>query len=151
LPGIKIGTDWLFRKDKIDAMLDNHSEPARAVALVQAIHETIKTNPVTAVPVQAPPNVVIVSRHPGVTEWVYQHYPQYRGAPTYGFANRAQIENKIVLGPLPFRLAATAKMVGIIELPRRDVTRRGDDELTAKEMDEAGATLVWYKVTKVEK
>jgi CRISPR-associated protein Csx16 len=89
---------------------------------------------------------IIVSRHAGAIEWlrrrgiegdVLSHvdYPQV-------------VRGKLVVGNLPFHLAAEAEVVGVIEMPDLPAEARGRD-LSADEMESYGARLAWYKVEKI--
>jgi len=92
------------------------------------------------------PETVIVTRHAGAVEWL-------EGICVYGrviaHATADDVRGKIVIGALPFHLAALATRVGIIDLPGLTAEQRGRD-LTVEEMNAAGAALVFYTVNEVE-
>jgi putative CRISPR-associated protein (TIGR02620 family) len=144
LSGFKIGREWRFRPEDVDIFLTK-----------LLTKRTTPAPPKPAAPIPPPAPVakisdyaVIVTRHYGAVEWVRKHLPEYDDAPVIGFAARPEVMGKIVIGALPFRLAYLALKVGIIELPNLSSDQRGTD-LSAEDMEEAGARLVWYSVKKI--
>ena len=87
--------------------------------------------------------VVIVTRHSGVIEWLAER--GITGEVIAHITDPGQIAGKIVIGALPLHLAALAERVGSIDMPGLRADQRGQD-LTPEEMDGAGAALSWYEV-----
>ena len=85
---------------------------------------------------------VIVTRHTGLVEWLSQHNISGQ---VIAHATADDVRGKIVVGALPFHLAALAARVGVVDMPRLRPDQRGQD-LTPAQMDEAGASLSWYVV-----
>ena len=85
---------------------------------------------------------VIVSRHAGAIEWLRR---QGITGTVIEQANVADVRGKVVVGNLPLHLAAAAHQVGSIDLPGLTREQRGKD-LSAEEMDAAGAVIRWYVV-----
>ncbi|GIV04077.1 MAG: hypothetical protein KatS3mg015_2907 [Fimbriimonadales bacterium] len=90
--------------------------------------------------------VVIVTRHAGAVEWLAR-----RGitGTVIEHASPDDVHGKIVVGVVPLDLAALADEVWVIGLPHLPVEWRGRD-LTADEMDEAGARLTHYRVSRTD-
>lgn len=86
---------------------------------------------------------IIVTRHAGAVEWLRQQ--GITGEVISHVNDPAQIRGRTVIGNLPLHLAAEAMIIGNIDLPNLRPEQRGQD-LTAQEMDQAGARLVWYVV-----
>jgi len=86
--------------------------------------------------------IVIVTRHAGAVEWLAQ-----RGitGKVIAQASPSDVEGKIVIGNVPLYLAALAAKVGSIDMPDLRADQRGAD-LLPREMDAAGAVLMWYAV-----
>jgi putative CRISPR-associated protein (TIGR02620 family) len=85
--------------------------------------------------------IIIVEKYPGMKEWLLRRGIQ--GESVDHVYSPQQIRDAIVIGGLPIPLAAYASVIGIIDMPRRDRNLRGQ-ELTADQMDEAGAEIQWY-------
>jgi len=92
------------------------------------------------------PETVIVSRHAGAVEWLAQRGITGR---VISHAAPEDVRGNIVIGALPFHLAALALRVGAIDLPRLAAADRGRD-LTPAGMDAAGAAIRWYEVKAVQ-
>lgn len=95
--------------------------------------------------------VVIVSRHPAVAEFVRAELPA-RTNEELEFVVRAQVgpddvKDRWVAGVLPFHLAALTARFWAVEFPA-DSAPRGT-ELTLDQMRAAGARLVEYTVRPV--
>lgn len=90
------------------------------------------------------PETVIVTRHAGTIEWLAQ-----RGitGTVIAHATSEEVAGKEVIGALPWHLAALARSVTVIDLPGLSQELRGKD-LTPQQMDEAGALLTTYVVSK---
>lgn len=89
---------------------------------------------------------VIVTRHTGAVEWLAR---RGIGGPVLDHAAPADVRGKIVVGVVPLYLAALAREVWVIDLPHLPPGWRGRD-LTADEMDQAGARLTRYRVTRTD-
>ena len=89
---------------------------------------------------------VIVTRHSGLVEWLGRHGIIGK---VITHATSADVTGKNVIGALPFHLAALAESVSVVDLPNLPEGKRGH-ELTAAEMDECGAILVTYTVTRID-
>ena len=87
-------------------------------------------------------NVVIVTRHQGMIDWLAQ-----RGitGKVISHATPADIIGKDVVGNLPLGLASLANSVTTVDLPDLPADMRGKD-LTPDQMDAYGATLSTYIV-----
>jgi putative CRISPR-associated protein (TIGR02620 family) len=144
LSGFKIGREWRFRPEDVDIFLTKLLSKRNTPALPKPAAPMPPPAPVAKISNTA----VIVTRHYGAVEWVRKHLPEYNDAPVIGFASKPEIMGKIVIGALPFRLACLALKVGIIELPNLSSDQRGTD-LSAEDMEEAGARLVWYSVKRI--
>lgn len=105
------------------------------------------TNKTTAPAPSAGTKPLIASRHPGVIAWLAA-----RGVvgDVVAHATADDVRGRTVVGILPLNLAALAREVVAIDLPRLPPEWRGR-ELTEEEMDEAGACLVRYRVERVRK
>lgn len=90
------------------------------------------------------PDIVIVTRHPGAVEWLARLGID---GPVIEHASPADVRGKIVVGVVPLYLAALAYEVWVVDLPHLPAEWRGRD-LTADEMDQAGARLTRYRVTR---
>lgn len=60
-----------------------------------------------------------------------------------------QVEGRIVIGTLPYRLAQYAEKIGIIDLPSLRADKMGST-LSADDLDEAGAKIRWFAVREVK-
>lgn len=89
---------------------------------------------------------VIVTRHVGAIEWLNNH--GFDGDVIAHVASPDQIRGRVVIGALPFHLAADAARVGVISMPGLRPDQRGVD-LTPAEMDAAGAVIEFYVVSRV--
>jgi putative CRISPR-associated protein (TIGR02620 family) len=90
-------------------------------------------------------NVLIVTRHEGLVEWLRLHGITGR---VIAQATPEDVRDKIVYGVLPMNLAAEAEEVVNVDLPGLPLEKRGKD-ITPAEMDEYGAVLNHYIVLKV--
>ena len=88
--------------------------------------------------------VVIVTRHQGMVEWLRRKGIVGRVVPR---AQRQDIFGKIVYGILPVPMAALPKEFFYVEIPYM-TSSIGAAELTADEMTICGALLVPYTVTR---
>jgi len=88
---------------------------------------------------------VIVSRHAGMIEWLRRQ--GIKAEVLSHVEHPIQIWNRVVYGNIPYHLAAEARIVITVDMPKLRVDQRGK-ELSPEEMDEAGATLVAYRVLK---
>lgn len=86
---------------------------------------------------------VIVSRHIGAVEWLSRQGIHGR---VISHATPEDVVGKVVIGNLPLHLAALAEEVWAIDMPGLSSIQRGG-ELTADDMERAGARLRRYKVT----
>jgi CRISPR-associated protein Csx16 len=87
-------------------------------------------------------NTIIVSRHAGAVEWLRSQ--GIVGDVLSHVGDATQIAGKRVIGALPLHLAVHAAAVGSIDMVLRP-EQRGQD-LTAAEMEAAGASIRWYVV-----
>lgn len=85
---------------------------------------------------------IIVTRHAGAVEWLRQ---QGITGKVISHATEKEVTGQVVYGMLPLHLAALAERVVTIDLPNLAPDQRGN-ELSADEMEKAGARLVAYKV-----
>lgn len=90
---------------------------------------------------------VIVTRHVGAIEWLNNH--GFDGDVIAHVASPDQIRGRVVIGALPFHLAADAARVGVISMPGLRPDQRGVD-LTPAEMDAAGAVVEFYVVSRIQ-
>lgn len=88
---------------------------------------------------------LIVSRHTALVEWLKAKGIEGEVIP---HATPEQIAGQTVIGILPVNLASLCARYGNVGLPKLSADLRGK-ELTVEQMDEAGATLEWYTVTRV--
>lgn len=86
---------------------------------------------------------IIVSRHSGAVEWLRRQ--GIVGDVLTHVTDPAQIAGQRVIGALPLHLAAHAAAVGSIDMPGLRPEQRGQD-LTAEEMEAAGAAIQWYVI-----
>lgn len=141
LKGIKIGREWRFKEEDVQAFINGMTGDGHKDEPVPAPAQTFK--PAATKTLLA--GAVIVTRHPGATEWLAKrgiygkHY-------TYVLAD--DVADEVVVGNIPFHLAWRAKVVGWIEFPQLPPELR-DRELTCKQMEGAGARIVWYSVTRL--
>lgn len=89
--------------------------------------------------------IVIVTRHAGAVEWLRRRGIRGRVIP---HATAEDVKGRVVIGALPLHLAAEAAVVGAIDLPALRPDQRGAD-LSAEEMDAAGAAISWYEIRRV--
>lgn len=87
-------------------------------------------------------DVLIVTRHSGLVEWLRQHGITGRVVEQ---ANAETVRGKRVYGVLPLHLAAEAAEVVVVDMPRLPREKRGVD-LSPEEMDEYGAIMTAYVV-----
>ena len=87
---------------------------------------------------------IIVTRHAGLVAWL-----EARGITgrVISQATPADVRGKRVIGVLPLHLAAEAAEVVVVDMPGLRLDQRGKD-LTPEEMDQAGAVLTVYVVTR---
>src|SRR5690606_21287108 len=88
---------------------------------------------------------VIVSRHAGMIEWLRRQ--GIKAEVLSHVEHPIQIWNLVVYGNIPYHLAAEARIVITADMPKLRVDQRGK-EISPEEMDEAGASLVAYRVLK---
>ena len=86
--------------------------------------------------------MLIITRHRGAVEWLRR--AGITGA-VLEHATPADVTGQDVVGVLPLHLAALAASMAVIDLPQLLLEQRGKD-LSAEEMDAAGATLRLYRV-----
>lgn len=86
--------------------------------------------------------MIIVTRHAGAIEWLRR-----KGitGEIVIHATPSVIRDQVVVGILPFHLAALTKRLMLIDVPRIPKELRGTD-LTPEQMDMYGATIREYKV-----
>ena len=91
-------------------------------------------------------NIVIVTRHQGMIDWLAQ-----RGivGKVISHATPADIAGKDVVGNLPLGLASLANSVTTVDLPDLPADMRGQD-LTPDQMDAYGAKLSTHVVRAVK-
>jgi len=89
---------------------------------------------------------VIVTRHQGFVQWLKQHGVEGQ---VMAQVNSDDVRGKHVIGVLPLHLAAEAARITTVDMPRLRAAQRGQD-LSPEEMDEAGATMSSYRVTRVD-
>ena len=87
---------------------------------------------------------IIVTRHAGLVAWLAERGITGR---VISQATPADVRGKRVVGVLPLHLAAEAAEVVTVDMPGLKPEQRGQD-LTPAEMDEAGAALTTYVVTR---
>lgn len=87
---------------------------------------------------------IIVTRHTAAVQFA-DKYLGLNGVPVMPHAAAADVKDKIVLGVLPFHLAALAREVIAIEIPDLPAEARGR-ELSVSEMEQYGARFVRYVV-----
>lgn len=87
--------------------------------------------------------MIIVSRHSGAVEWLRRQ--GIVGDVLSHVTDVAQIAGQRVVGALPLHLAVHAAAVGSIDMPALRPEQRGQD-LTAEQMEAAGASIQWYVV-----
>jgi len=90
-------------------------------------------------------NFVIVTRHNGLVQWLAGH--GITGS-VIAQAAPSDVKGKDVVGVLPLHLASMAKSITVVDMPGLRPDQRGTN-LTPDEMDQAGATMSKYVVTKV--
>lgn len=90
---------------------------------------------------------VIVTRHWGLVRWLRQKYPHLMSAELVETATAQDVTGHHVYGVLPLHLAALADKVSVVEFK---TPVRGGMDLSAEQMDEAGAFLRTFKVTEVK-
>ena len=88
--------------------------------------------------------MIIVSRHSGAVEWLRRQ--GIVGDVLSHVTDVAQIAGQRVVGALPLHLAVHAAAVGSIDMPALRPEQRGQD-LTAEQMEAAGASIQWYVVS----
>lgn len=91
--------------------------------------------------------IVIITRHAGLVEWLAGR--GITGA-VVAQATPDDVRGKRVIGALPLHLAALAESVTVVDMPGLTAEQRGRD-LTAAEMDAAGAALATYRVERVKR
>ena len=100
------------------------------------------------VPPQVPP-MVIVTRHAGLVSWLWRKLDiDISDIKVVEHAPPADVKGAIVYGVLPLDLAAEAAEVWTVSMPGLRQEQRGQD-LTLDEMNEAGAHLEGFKVTRL--
>lgn len=87
-------------------------------------------------------DAIIVTRHMGAVQWLAQKGIRGRHMER---VKRAEVRGKTIYGVVPLPMAALAKEVYIIEMPKMDQDQTRS-EMTPDEMDKAGAVLVRYRV-----
>jgi len=85
----------------------------------------------------------IVSRHKAATQWLHKHYPESLEANVTEVITAEEARGRVLWGIVPLNIAALAKEVRAIQFPY--FPPRGK-EYTMEDMEEAGATLVSYRV-----
>ena len=90
-------------------------------------------------------DVLIVTRHTGAVEWLRR---QGVNGDVLAHVTADDVRGRVVIGALPLHLAAEAARVGAIDMPNLPPDQRGQD-LTAEEMDAAGASISWYQIRRV--
>lgn len=87
------------------------------------------------------PEVIIVSKFPGTINWLRNR--GINGHIVDRVRTASQIQNAIVVGVLPPRLAAFTYKHGTVDLPGLRVDQLGKP-LSEQELEEAGAKVLWY-------
>lgn len=85
---------------------------------------------------------IIITRHAGAVEWLRREGVTGK---VVSHATEKDVTGQVVYGMLPLHLAALAERVITIDLPNLAPGQRGS-ELSADEMEKAGARLVAYEV-----
>jgi putative CRISPR-associated protein (TIGR02620 family) len=88
---------------------------------------------------------LIVSKYSSTEEWLEKNGII---GEVVSRANPGIVKNRIVIGQIPYRLASLAKEVKVIDLPRLSSDMLGR-ELTADDLDKAGANIQDFKVIKL--
>jgi len=88
---------------------------------------------------------LIISKYSSTEEWLEKNGII---GETVDRANPNIVKNRVVIGQIPYRLAALAKEVKVIDLPRLSSDMLGR-ELTVEDLDKAGANLQDFKVIKL--
>ena len=102
-----------------------------------------------AVPPLVVPPMVIVTRHKGLVSWLWRKLDiDISDVKVIEHATANDVQGAVVYGVLPLDLAAEAAEVWTVAMPGLRPDQRGQD-LTPEEMDEAGAHLVGFKVTRL--
>lgn len=89
-------------------------------------------------------NVVIIPCYTGFVEWLSRR--GITGRVIAGQVTADDVRSKRVYGVLPLHLAAVAAELVVVDMPGIPLESRGWQDLTADELDAAGATLVAYQV-----
>lgn len=89
---------------------------------------------------------IIVSRHPGLVDWLAAK--GITGTVISHVTDPGILTGKHVYGVLPLNLAALASQVTAVDLPNLPVDLRGKD-ITPQQMDDAGARMTTYVVKMV--
>lgn len=97
-------------------------------------------------PLAPPMPLLIVTRHQPTVEWLKTK--GVTGEVVSHVHNPEQVKGRIVVGNLPFHLASEARAIGSIELVKLRPEQRGK-ELSVEEMEEAGARITWYVVSRM--
>jgi len=92
-------------------------------------------------------DIIIVSRHKAVPEFIAEVLPEAAGAPVYAEVDEATVRGKTVIGNLPMNLAAIAGRYIAVEYPAGNAPR--GSEYSLDDMKRAGARLVEYRVERV--
>ena len=95
-------------------------------------------------------NVLIVTRHAPLVEWLRQHGIEGR---VIAQATPEDVENKDVFGVLPMWLAAYADSITEVSMPGLPLEFRGKvngGDFTVEQMNEWGAKLNTFVVRKVD-
>lgn len=87
---------------------------------------------------------VIVTRHEGAIEWLRRMGIEGN---VISHATESDVSGKVVIGVVPLSLAVHAVEVWAIDMPGLRIDQRGKD-LSPEEMNEAGACLSKYKVSR---
>ena len=96
-----------------------------------------------------PAPVVIVTRHKGLVSWLQRELDfDISDVKVVEHATLTDVRGAIVYGVLPLNLAAEAAEVWAVSMPGLRPDQRGQD-LTPDEMNEAGAHLEGFKVTRL--
>jgi putative CRISPR-associated protein (TIGR02620 family) len=88
---------------------------------------------------------LIVSRYSSTVEWLESKGVE---GEVVERPNPSLVQGRVVYGQLPYRLAALAKEVRIVDLPKIRYDA-GGKELSAEDLDEAGANIQEFRIIKL--
>lgn len=83
-------------------------------------------------PFRKMPEIIIVTRHKALVQWLREKCPGLKNAPALEHVGMEDVRDKVVVGVLPFHLAAAARLV--IEVPLNLRPEDRGRELSVEEM-----------------